>query len=64
MTRRTDGTQAKHHFQVDRFVQQNGRWYYTTREGEEQGPFDSKVDAAGDLIDYIRLRNKLEEFGQ
>ena len=52
------------HFQVARFVQQNGQWFYITREGEEKGPFDSKQDAEGDLIAYIRERHKLEDFGQ
>ncbi len=64
MARKTDGAENKHYFQVDRYVQQNGQWYYITREGEERGPFDSKADASGDLIDYIRYRNKMEEFGQ
>lgn len=52
------------HFQVERFVQQNGLWFYITREGEEKGPFDSKQDAEGELIAYIRERHKLQDFGQ
>lgn len=64
MNRKTDGDNEKMHFQMERFVQQNGQWYYTTREGEEKGPFDSKQDAEGDLIAYIRERHKLEDFGQ
>jgi len=64
MSRKTDGDNAKIHFQVERFVQQNGQWFYITREGEEKGPFDSKQDAEGELIAYIRKRHKLEDFGQ
>ncbi len=64
MSRKTDGDNEKMHFQMERFVQQNGQWYYTTREGDEKGPFDSKQDAEGDLIAYIRERHKLEDFGQ
>lgn len=56
MHRKTDGDNTPIHFQVDRFVQQNGEWFYMTREGEERGPFESKEDAEGDLIFYIRER--------
>jgi uncharacterized protein YchJ len=64
MSRKTDGKDQKTHFQMERFVQQNGQWFYTTREGEEKGPFDSREDAEGELITYIRERHKLEDFGQ
>lgn len=52
--RKTDAEDGKAYFQMDRFVQMNGEWFYTTREGEERGPFVSRDDAAGDLIMYIR----------
>ena len=64
MSRKTDSKDEKLHFQMERFVQQNGEWYYMTREGEEKGPFESKEDAEGDLIAYVRDRHKLEDFGQ
>ena len=48
---------------MDRFVQMNGEWFYTTREGEERGPFDSRADAEGDLIAYIRQIEQVEAFG-
>lgn len=64
MSRKTDADKEKLHFQFERFVQQNGQWFYMTREGEEKGPFDSKEDAEGDLIAFIRERHKLEDFGQ
>ena len=54
MPRRTDKQDEKMHFQMDRFVQQNGQWFYMTREGEERGPFDSKQDAQGDLILHLQ----------
>lgn len=64
MARRDDGDSKKLHFKMDRFVQQNGQWYYMTREGKEHGPFDTKDDAEGDLIDYIRTIRTQESYGQ
>lgn len=64
MTRKTDGENEKMHFQMNRFVQQNGEWFYVTREGEQRGPFDSKDDAEGDLIAYIRHKKNMEDYGE
>ena len=64
MPRKEDGEDDKRYFQVDRFVQQNGEWFYTTREGEERGPFESKEEAKGDLIVYVRHMKKMEDFGE
>lgn len=39
-----------------RYVQKDGYWYYTTREGVDIGPFDSREDAetgVGEFIDFI-----------
>jgi len=65
MTRKYDGDEAKAktYFQVNRFVQINGEWFYTTREGDERGPFESKAEAEGDLIEYIRHLAQMEEYG-
>lgn len=63
MSRTTDGKDEKLHFQMDRLVQQNGEWFYMTREGEEKGPFESREDAEGDLAVYIRHQLKMQEFG-
>ena len=65
MTRKYDGDEAKTktYFQMSRFVQMNGEWFYTTREGEERGPFESKAEAEGDLIEYIRHLAQMEEYG-
>ena len=54
MSRKTDSDDESVHFQMDRLVQQNGEWYYMTREGEERGPFESREEAEADLIFYIR----------
>ena len=63
MSRKEDGDKSKQFFQVDRFVQQNGEWFYMTREGEERGPFEGKEDAEGDLISYVMHLRKMEGFG-
>lgn len=39
-----------------RFLKKNGYWYYSTREGVDIGPFDSREDAevgVGEFIDFI-----------
>lgn len=64
MSRKEDGDNDKRYFQVDRFYQQNGEWFYTTREGTERGPFESKEEAEGDLIVYVRRMKKMEDFGE
>ena len=57
MGRKTDSEDGKVHFKTDRFFQQNGEWFYLTRDGEERGPFEDKEDATGDLILYLRAIN-------
>ena len=63
MARVSDGKSEKLYFQMDRFVQQNGEWFYMTREGGEKGPFVSRDDAEGDIAVYIRQQLKLHAFG-
>jgi hypothetical protein len=39
-----------------RFLQKEGYWYYSTREGVDIGPFDNRADAevgVGEFIDFI-----------
>lgn len=63
MTRITDDEHEKMHFQIDRFVQQNGEWFYLTREGVEKGPFESRHDAEGDALLYIRHLLNMQVYG-
>lgn len=63
MPRDDDLEDEKMHFQMDRFTCQNGEWFYTTREGEECGPFESKAEAEGELAAYVSEQKKLESFG-
>lgn len=64
MARKSDGDNDKHYFRMDRFVLQNGQWFYQTREGDERGPFDSKAEAEGDMITYLRHRHNMESYGE
>ena len=61
MTRTTDTHNEKFYFQTGRFVQQNGEWFYTTREIEERGPFTDIEDAKEDLDVYISYQNYLKK---
>jgi len=39
-----------------RFLKKHGYWYYSTREGVDIGPFDSRSEAevgVGEFIDFI-----------
>lgn len=62
MRRKNDVDTKKFIFQTDRFVQQNGEWFYMTRNGEQRGPFKSKKDAEGDLVFYIIECHKKDNF--
>lgn len=40
-----------------RYLQKDGYWYYSTREGVDIGPYDSHDDAelgVGEFIDFIQ----------
>lgn len=50
------GEKAKSWFRGDRFLQVNGLWYFTIREGRDVGPFNSHESANGGLglfIEYL-----------
>ena len=47
--------ESKTFFRSDRMVRENGQWYFTTREGQMQGPFDNKEDAQRELNEYIKI---------
>ncbi len=55
MSRKDENKDDRLYFQMDRFMEQLGEWFYTTREGEERGPFKSREDAETDLIEYLQV---------
>lgn len=43
-------------FRSDRFFVVSGRWYFTTREGENFGPFGSREEAETRLAQYLETQ--------
>lgn len=48
------GEQDKRWFRSDRFMRVNGQWYFQTREGSCEGPFDNLKEAQMELLLYLR----------
>ena len=63
MVRKDDNKISLAYFQMGRFVQQNGEWFYTTREGVERGPFVTKESAKEDLTAYVYHLKNIEQYG-
>ena len=55
--RRKTDAEAYRKFRLDRFIKEDGHWYFNTREGTLQGPFRTKPEAQSKLETYIRLVN-------
>ncbi len=51
--RRKTDTTDRAHFRAERFNQRDGGWYFITREGSEEGPFDTRGLAEQRLDSYI-----------
>jgi len=55
VVRRKDDTDARTRFRSDRFCQEGGKWYFFTREGSMEGPFDHRPAAEDRLADYVKI---------
>jgi len=56
MTRRQDDAAgSRSNFRTERMFESAGRWYFYTREGTTEGPFESRVDAQERLDVYIEI---------
>jgi len=53
MSRHRDGELGFVPLRSGRFYYVDNKWYFTCREGRDQGPFDSKPDAELALTRYI-----------
>lgn len=53
--KRKNETITRTHFRTNRMFEENGCWYFNTREGEMMGPFKDELEASTKLEVYIRL---------
>lgn len=58
-----EGEEDKTRFRSDRFFCEDGQWFFTTREGGVQGPFESRPEAEQELEMYIHDLRQREKFG-
>jgi hypothetical protein len=54
--RKTDA-ELRSWFRSRRFFRDGGKWYFNTREGTIEGPFEERTEAEDRLKEYIRIRN-------
>ena len=61
MSRHRKGELGAVPFRSGRFFYIDSKWYFSCREGKEQGPYDSKQEAEMALLAYINEKQKREE---
>lgn len=52
---RTGENTVKIPLRTDRFFAVNSSWYFSTREGANIGPFESKTEAQAGLTEFIEF---------
>lgn len=57
------GEESKTRFRGERFFQEGGKWYITTREGKLLGPTLTRADAEQELMMYLRDLEQRSNFG-
>ena len=53
--RKDDPPISRTRFRTERLLEDGGKWFFLTREGSVEGPFESEKDALEQLEVYIRL---------
>ncbi|MAT94392.1 MAG: hypothetical protein CME59_17570 [Halioglobus sp.] len=53
LKRKGDPQGGRTHFRSDRIQQEGGKWYFSTREGTLEGPYDTVYRAQEALQAYI-----------
>ncbi len=53
--RKTDVPQGRAWYRSERLVQEGDQWYFHTREGTLEGPFDCPIRARDQLATYVSL---------
>ncbi len=51
--KRTSDTKDLNRFRSDRYFVVDGKWYFTTREGSNEGPYASAAEAMHALTQYL-----------
>ncbi len=49
--------QQRTYFRTERVVEDGGRWYFLTREGKLEGPFETRRDANDRAEVYARIKD-------
>lgn len=57
-TMRKNDTEGKSRFRTDRMIKNENLWYFCTREGSIQGPFQNPTEANNQLRKYIQIMSK------
>ena len=55
--RKEDGNETRSWFRSDRMFQEGNKWYFLTREGTVEGPYDDRFEAARMLDAYVMVMN-------
>lgn len=61
---RKDDVRPHAKFRASRYYNRAGQWFFRTREGVGQGPFDSRVEAQYALNTYTRVFRDLDFHSQ
>jgi hypothetical protein len=58
LDKREDDLQPYTKFRATRFFKESCEWYFLTREGGQEGPFEKKIDAKNSLEAYIKILSR------
>lgn len=53
--KRKDDTNKHVCFRTNRMFEQDGRWFFRTREEDDQGPYGDELEASTQLEVYLRM---------
>ena len=55
MTKRKDDQSTQSHFRTNRVYKEGDKWFFHTREGTIEGPFQDELKARAQIDTYIKL---------
>ncbi len=53
MSKHRPGEKQQIRFRSDRMFVADNQWYFSTREGEEKGPFATREEAEAELVRFL-----------